>query len=38
MIQSQSNAANVFTDINGLQDIRALGKNDQEAALKEVAK
>ena len=38
MIQSQQNVANVFTDINGLQGIRALGKNDQEAALKEVAK
>ena len=38
MIQNSHNAANVFTDINGLQGIRALGKSDQDAALKEVAK
>lgn len=38
MIQAQTNTANVFTDINGLQGIRTLGKNDQDAALKEVAK
>ena len=38
MIQNSQNAANVFTDINGLQGIRKLGKSDQEAALKEVAK
>ena len=38
MIQNSHNAANVFTDINGLQGIRTLGKTDQDAALKEVAK
>ena len=38
MIQTQANAANVFTDINGLQGIRTLGKSDQAAALKEVSK
>jgi flagellar protein FlgJ len=38
MIQAQANTANVFNDINGLQGIRTLGKSDQDAALKEVAK
>lgn len=38
MIQNTHNAANVFTDINGLQGLRTLGKTDQDAALKEVAK
>lgn len=38
MIQTPANTANVFNDINGLQGIRTLGKNDQDAALKEVAK
>lgn len=38
MIQAQANTANVFNDINGLQGIRTLGKSDQGAALKEVAK
>lgn len=38
MIQANQNAAGVFTDINGLQGIRSLGKADQDAALKEVAK
>ena len=38
MIQTQTNAANVFTDLNGLQDIRKLGKEDKGAALMEVAK
>lgn len=38
MIQSQHQAANVYTDINALQGIRQLGKEDKDAALMEVAK
>lgn len=38
MIQSQHQAANVYTDINALQGIRQLGKDDKDAALMEVAK
>lgn len=38
MIGQASNAQNVFTDINGLQNISKLGKADKSAALKEVAK
>ena len=37
MIQTQANSAQVFTDINGLQGIRNLGKADKNAALREVA-
>lgn len=35
---SAHNAANVYTDVNGLQSIRQLGKQDKNAALMEVAK
>ena len=38
MIQTQSNAAHVYTDLNSLQDIRQIGKEDQSAALMQVAK
>ena len=38
MIQTQVNSANVYTDLNALQGIRALGKDDKSAALMEVAK
>lgn len=37
MISHASNAHNVFTDINGLQNINKLSKTDKSAALKEVA-
>src|SRR5690554_3386128 len=38
MIQTQNNASNVYTDINALQGIRTLGKENKDAALMEVAK
>lgn len=38
MIQSQTNSAQVYTDLNALQGIRKLGKDDKSAALMEVAK
>ncbi len=38
MIQNSSNAAQNYTDLNALQSIRTLGKQDKEAALMEVAK
>lgn len=38
MIQTQQQAASVYTDVHGLQSIRQLGKQDQDAALMEVAK
>ena len=38
MIQTQHNASNVYTDINALQGIRTLGKENKDAALMEVAK
>ncbi|MDF1763083.1 MAG: flagellar assembly peptidoglycan hydrolase FlgJ [Oleibacter sp.] len=37
MIQSQANAASVYTDLNGLQKINALGKEDKSAAMMQVA-
>lgn len=37
MIQNQTNAASVFTDLNGLQSIRSLSKDDQDAAMQKVA-
>lgn len=38
MIQTQTSAANIFTDLNGLQGIRQMGKENQSAAMMEVAK
>ncbi len=38
MIQTQHNPSNVYTDINALQGIRKLGKENKDAALMEVAK
>ncbi len=38
MIQTQSNAAGIFNDLNGLQSIRTLSKDDQDAAMMQVAK
>lgn len=38
MIQTQHNPSNVYTDINALQGIRTLGKENKDAALMEVAK
>lgn len=38
MIQPQHNASNVYTDINALQGIRKMGKENKDAALMEVAK
>ncbi|WP_430459833.1 flagellar assembly peptidoglycan hydrolase FlgJ [Thalassolituus sp. LLYu03] len=38
MIQTQVNSAQVYTDLNALQGIRSLGKDDKSAALMEVAK
>lgn len=38
MIQTQHNPASVYTDVNALQGIRRLGKEDKNAALMEVAK
>ncbi|MCD8522540.1 MAG: flagellar assembly peptidoglycan hydrolase FlgJ [Saccharospirillaceae bacterium] len=38
MIQTQPQSAQIYTDLNALQGIRTLGKNDKSAALMEVAK
>lgn len=38
MIQNSSNPSQVYTDLNALQGIRSLGKQDKSAALMEVAK
>ncbi|ASP40614.1 flagellar assembly peptidoglycan hydrolase FlgJ [Bacterioplanes sanyensis] len=38
MIQASSSAGQVYTDLNALQGIRTLGKQDKSAALMEVAK
>ena len=38
MIQTQTSSAQVYTDVNALQSIRTLGKQDKNAALMEVAK
>ena len=38
MIQNNTSAANVFTDLNGLQSIRSLSKESQDEAMMQVAK
>lgn len=38
MIQTQPQSAHIYTDLNAIQDIRTLGKDDKNAALMEVAK
>ena len=38
MIQTQPQSAQIYTDLNALQGIRTLGKDDKNAALMEVAK
>lgn len=38
MIQNSTSAANVFTDLNGLQSIRSLSKESQDEAMMQVAK
>lgn len=38
MIQTQPQSAQIYTDLNALQGIRSLGKDDKNAALMEVAK
>lgn len=38
MIQTQPQSAQIYTDLNAIQDIRTLGKDDKNAALMEVAK
>ena len=38
MINNNTNVAATYTDLNALQGIRKLGKQDQSAALMEVAK
>ena len=38
MIQNSANVAQTYTDLNALQGIRTLGKQDKEAALMEVSK